>query len=181
MWESRSFSNYAIFKTTDGGKSFIEVDANHLITSHGNGDGRECTEPIAVDSEHPNIIYAGGDTAVGSSALIKSKDGGLTWKSVKGYDDLGFYKYEVDWPFIGKTRTLFKNDNIYWHHNCVAIIKKIDGKVIVGSSISGKPNIHVAEVEKVEFKILSEDLPYDNYPLSIRDDRNGNLFFTYIA
>ena len=173
--------NYAIFKTTDGGKSFIEVDVSHLITSHGNGDGRECTEPIAVDPDHPNIIYAGGDTAVGSSALIKSKDGGLTWKPVKGYDDLGFYKYEVDWPFIGKTRTLLKDDNTYWHHNGVAVIKIIDGKVIVGSSIAGKPNIHVADVEKDEFTVLSEDLPYDNYPLSIRDDRNGNLFFTYIA
>ena len=173
--------NYAIFKTTDGGKSFIEVDVSNLITSHGNGDGRECTEPIAVDPDHPYIVYAGGDTAVGSSALIKSIDGGLTWKPVKGYDDLGFYKYEVDWPFIGKTRTLLKDDNTYWHHNGVAVIKIIDGKVIVGSSIAGKPNIHVADVEKDEFTVLSEDLPYDNFPLSIRDDRNGNLFFTYIA
>ena len=173
--------NYAIFKTTDGGKSFIEIDISNLITSHGNGDGRECTEPIAVDPDHPNIIYVGGDTAVGSSALIKSIDGGLTWKPVKGYDDLGFYKYEVDWPFIGKTRTLLKDDNTYWHHNGVAVIKIINGKVIVGSSIVGQPNIHVADVQKDEFTVLSEDLPYDNFPLSIRDDRNGNLLITYIA
>ena len=171
----------AIFKTTDGGKTFKEIDVSHLITSHGNGDGRECTEPIAVDPDHPYIIYAGGDTAVGGSALIKSTDGGLTWNAVKGYDDLGFYKYEVDWPFVGKTRTLLKDDNTYWHHNGVAVIKIINGKVIVGSSIKGEPNIHVADVDKDEFTVLSEDLPYDNFPLSIRDDRNGNLFFTYIA
>ena len=172
---------YAIFKTTDGGQTFKEIDISHLITSHGNGDGRECSEPIAVDPDHPYIIYAGGDTAVGSSCLIKSIDGGLTWNPVKGYDDLGFYKYEVDWPFIGKTRTLLKDDNTYWHHNGVAVIKIINGKVIVGSSIAGQPNIHVADVDKDEFTVLSEDLPYDNFPLSIRDDRNGNLFFTYIA
>lgn len=171
----------AIFKTTDGGKTFIEIDVSNLITSHGNGDGRECTEPIAVDPDHPNIIYAGGDTAVGSSALIKSTDGGLTWNPVKGYDDLGFYKYEVDWPFLGKTRTLLKDDNTYWHHNGVAVIKIINGKVIVGSSIAGEPNIHVADVDKDEFTVLSNDLPTENFPLSIRDDRHGNLFFTYIA
>ena len=144
-----------IFKTTDGGKTFLQIDISHLITSHGNGDGRECSEPIAVDPDHPYIIYAGGDTAVGSSALIKSIDGGLTWNPVKGYDDLGFYKYEVDWPFLGKTRTLLKDDNTYWHHNGVAVIKIINGKVIVGSSIAGEPNIHVADVDKDEFTVFS--------------------------
>ena len=171
----------AIFKTTDGGKTFKEIDISHLIMSHGNGDGRECTEPIAVDPDHPNIIYAGCDTIVNGSCLIKSIDGGLSWAPVRGYDDLGFYKYEVDWPFIGKTRTLLKDDNTYWHHNGIAVIKIIDGKVIVGSSLAGQPNIHVADIEKDEFTVLSEDLPYENYPLSIRDDGNGHLFFTYIA
>ena len=176
-------SKTAIFKTTDGGKTFKEIDVSHLIVSHGNGDGRECSEPIAVDPDNPNIIYAGGDACVNSSCLIKSVDGGETWNPVKGYDDLGFYKYKVNWPYIGEIRTLFtsEKDNSYWHHNGVAVIKIINGKVIVGSSIAGSPNIHVADVDKDEFTVLSEDLPYDNYPLSIRDDRNGSLLFTYIA
>ena len=175
--------NTAIFKTTDGGQTFKEIDISHLIVSHGNGDGRECTEPIAIDPDNPDVIYAGGDACVGSSCLIKSVDGGLTWKPVKGYDDLGFYKYKVDWPFVGIIRTLFhsEEDNRYWHHNGVAVIKIINGKVIVGSSIAGEPNIHVADVDKDEFTVLSEDLPTENFPLSIRDDGNGNLFFTYIA
>ena len=33
----------SIFKTTDGGKTFTEVDVTNLIQVHGNGDGRECT------------------------------------------------------------------------------------------------------------------------------------------
>jgi hypothetical protein len=51
----------AIFKTTDGGKTFIEIEVSDLIDVHGNGQGRECSEPISVDPDNSNIIYVGGD------------------------------------------------------------------------------------------------------------------------
>ena len=171
----------SIFKTTDGGKTFTEVDITDLIQVHGNGDGRECTEPISVDPDNPNTIYAGGDVTAGESCLIKSTDGGKTWKPVAGYDKLGFYKEEIKWPTWTDhmARSLTKGE--YNTQNGVGVIKVYGGKVYVGTSINGQANIHVADVKKDEFTVLSKDLPTENYPLSITDDGNGNLFFTYIA
>lgn len=68
----------AVYKTTDGGKTFTSVDVTEHIQVHGNGDGRECIEPIAIDPDNPDVIYAGGDVTAGKSALIKSTDGGKT-------------------------------------------------------------------------------------------------------
>ena len=170
----------AIYKTTDGGKSFTKIIISDLIEVHGNGDGRECTEPISVDPDHPNIIYAGGDVAAGDSALIKSVDGGLTWKAVKGYDDLGFFKYELKWPTWTNHIVRGATEGAYNSQSGINWVKVIDGKVYVGTSIAGKPNIHVAEVENDEFSVLSEELPNENYPLSAKYDENGNIIFTYI-
>ena len=50
-----------IFKTTDGGKTFKEINVTNLIKVMGNGDGRQFGESIAVDPDNPKIIYAGGD------------------------------------------------------------------------------------------------------------------------
>ena len=171
----------SIFKTTDGGKTFTEVDVTDLIQIHGNGDGRECSEPISIDPDNTNIIYAGGDVTAGDSCLIKSIDGGKTWKPVLGYDKLGFYKEQIKWPAWTDhmTRALTKGE--YNTQNGVAVIKVYGGKVYVGTSINGQANIHVADVDKDEFSVLSKDLPTANYPLSITDDGNGNIFFTYIA
>ena len=55
----------SIFKTTDGGKTFTQIDVTDLIQVHGNGDGRECIEPIAVDPDNPDTIYAGGMSHLG--------------------------------------------------------------------------------------------------------------------
>ena len=171
----------SIFKTTDGGKTFTEVDITDLLQVHGNGDGRECSEPISIDPDNTNIIYAGGDVTAGDSCLIKSIDGGKTWNPVLGYDKLGFFKEQIKWPAWTDhmTRALTKGE--YNTQNGVGVIKVYGGKVYVGTSINGQANIHVADVDKDEFSVLSKDLPTANFPLSITDDGNGNLFFTYIA
>lgn len=173
----------AIFKTTDGGKTFERYDVTDLIQVHGNGDGRECSEPIAVDPDNPDIIYAGGDVTAGDSALIKSTDGGKTWKAVTGYADAVEYPYTIKWPFwtdhTVKAITV-DGEQTYAQQNGVATIKIIDGKVYVGTSVTGEANVHVADVDKDEFTVLSEDLPTANYPVTISDDGNGNLFVTYI-
>ena len=171
----------SIFKTVDGGKTFSEVDITNLIQVHGNGDGRECSEPISVDPDNSDIIYAGGDVTFGESCLIKSIDGGKTWNPVKGYDNLGFFKESIKWPSWTEhmTRALTKGE--YNTQNGVGVVKIYGGKVYVGTSINGQANIHVADINKDEFTVLSKDLPTTNYPLSITDDGNGNLFFTYIA
>ena len=171
----------SIFKTTDGVKTFTEFDITDLIQVHGNGDGRECTEPISVDPDNPKVIYAGGDVTAGDSCLIKSTDAGKTWKPVKGYDKLGFYKNEIKWPTWTDHMARGVSKGEYYNQNGVDVVKVYGGKVYVGTAINGQANIHVADVDKDEFTVLSKDLPTDNFPLSITDDGNGNLFFTYIA
>ncbi len=173
-----------IYKTTDGGKTFTGTDVTEHIQIHGNGDGRECIEPIAIDPDNTDTIYAGGDVTAGESALIKSTDGGKTWNPVKGYDDLGLFKYSMKYPHWTDHIARGcedKGEQGYNQQNGIASILIEGGKVYVGTSVTGQANIHVADVKDDKFTELSSDLPNANYPVSITSDHNGNLFFTYIA
>ncbi len=177
------FSNAktVIFKTTDGGKTFTSADVTDLIQVHGNGDGRECIEPIAVDPDDPDTIYAGGDVTAGSSALIKSTDGGKTWKPVEGYDSLGLFSGELAYPsWTDHMVRGTEPSKLYNQQNGIGCVYIEGGKVYVGTSVTGQANIHVASVKDDKFEAI-EALPNTNYPLSITSDHNGNLFFTYIA
>jgi len=170
-----------IFKTTDGGKTFTSVDVTDQIQVHGNGDGRECIEPIAVDPDNTNTIYAGGDVTGGKSALIKSTDGGKTWNPVEGYDALGLFSGELKYP--SWTDHMVRGTEpakLYNEQNGIGCIYIEGGKVYVGTSVKGEPNVHVASVKDDKFEAVKA-LPNDNYPLSITSDHNGNLFFTYIG
>jgi hypothetical protein len=170
-----------IFKSTDGGDTFTQSDVTSMIQCHANGDGRECGEPIAVDPDNPDIIYAGGDVTAGDSALIKSTDGGATWNCVKGYDDLGMYTNQINWPTWDDHPVRAVESGAYNTQNGVATINIVDGKVYVGTSLTGSANVHVADVDKDEFTVLSADLPTANYPTRINYDNNGNLLITYIG
>ena len=173
-----------IYKTTDGGKTFTGTDVTEHIQIHGNGDGRECIEPIAIDPDNTDTIYAGGDVTAGESALIKSTDGGKTWNPVKEYDDLGLFKYSMKYPHWTDHIARGcedKGEQGYNQQNGIASILIEGGKVYVGTSVTGQANIHVADVKNDKFTELSSDLPNANYPVSITSDHNGNLFFTYIA
>ncbi|MBE6874933.1 MAG: 1,4-beta-glucanase [Ruminococcus albus] len=173
-----------IFKTTDGGKSFKEIDVTHLIKVMGNGDGRQCGEAIAVDPDDPNIIYAGGDVTSdenSKSALIKSTDGGETWEPVLGYDKLGLFDSTTKWPTWGSVVARSVSDGEYQTQNGVANIAITGGKVYVGTSKTGVANVHVANVSDDNFKALSADLPTNVYPSRINIDPNGDLLITYIA
>lgn len=171
----------AVFISHDGCKTFKEVDVTDMIQVMGNGDGRQCGESIAVDPDNPNIIYCGGDVASGDSALIMSEDGGDTWKSVKGYDDLGLYKNTVKWPTWTDHIVRCMTEGEYNNHNGVASIQISEGKVYVASSVTGVTNIHVADVGKDNFEELSADLPTENFPTRINLDADGNLLITYIS
>lgn len=172
----------AVYKTTDGGKTFTSVDVTEHIQVHGNGDGRECIEPIAIDPDNPDVIYAGGDVTAGKSALIKSTDGGKTWNPVMGYDELGLFTGEIKYPMW--TNNMVRGtepSKEYNQQNGIGCILIEDGKVYVGTSVTGQANIHVADVKDDKFTELSADLPTANYPCSITNDGHGNIFFTYIA
>ncbi|MDE6781850.1 MAG: 1,4-beta-glucanase [Ruminococcus sp.] len=171
-----------IYKTTDGGETFTEADVTEHIQVHGNGDGRECIEPIAIDPDNPDTIYAGGDVTAGKSGLIKSTDGGKTWNPVMGYDELGLFSGELKYPMW--TDHMVRGtepSKEYNQQNGIGCILIENGKVYVGTSVTGQTNIHVADVKDDNFTELSEDLPNENYPCSITSDKNGNIFFTYIA
>lgn len=170
-----------IFKTTDGGKTFTQTDVTEHIQVHGNGDGRECIEPIAIDPDNPDTIYAGGDVTAGKSALIKSTDGGKTWNPVMGYDDLGLFSEDLKYPMWTDHMVRGTEGKEYNQQNGIGCIFIEGGKVYVGTSVTGEANIHVASVKDDKFTALSKDLPTANYPLSITNDGQGNLFFTYIA
>lgn len=173
-----------IFKTTDGGKTFKEINVTNLIKVMGNGDGRQCGESIAVDPDNPNIIYAGGDVTSdenSKSALIKSTDGGETWEPVIGYDDLGLFSATTKWPTWTDNIARSVTSDAYQMQNGVAAIAIANGKVYVGTSAKGKENVHVANVKDDKFELLSKDLPTENYPSRVNVDANGDVIISYIA
>ncbi|SDA12573.1 hypothetical protein SAMN02910447_00613 [Ruminococcus sp. YE71] len=173
-----------IFKTTDGGKTFKEIDVTSLIKVMGNGDGRQCGESIAVDPDNPNIIYAGGDVTSdmdSKSALIKSTDGGETWEPVLGYDALGLFDNKTKWPTWVDIYARAVSEGAYNTQNGVANIAITGGKVYVGTSKKGVANVHVANVKDDKFTELSKDLPTNLLPSRINIDANGDLLISYIS
>ena len=168
-----------IFKTTDGGKTFTETDVTKMIQVHGNGDGRQNGESLAVDPDDPNTVYCGGDVYAGDSCLIKSTDGGKTWNPVKSYDALGLYKEEIKWPtWTNNMRHALIKDE-YKTQNGVACIYIYGGKVYVGTATTGKYNVAVADVKDDKFTDLSTELDAENYPGRITGDGRGNIFFSF--
>ena len=125
----------AIYKTTDGGKTFTEIEITNMIQVHGNGDGRQCTEPIGVDPDNHNTIYVGGDVTFGESALIKSTDGGKTWNYVLGYNKLGLYKYDIKYPSWTNRITRGTINGSYSQQNGVDALKIYDGKIYVATGV----------------------------------------------
>lgn len=173
-----------IFKTTDGGKTFKEINVTDLIKVMGNGDGRQCGESIAVDPDNPNVIYAGGDVtakADSKSALIKSTDGGETWEPVIGYDELGLFSETTKWPTWTDNIARSVTNGEYQTQNGIANIVISDGKVYVGTSAKDVGNVHVASTSDDKFELLSKDLPTDVFPSRLIADANGNIIITYIA
>jgi len=170
-----------IFRSRDGGKTFDRIDVTDLIQVHGNGEGRQFGEAIAVDPDNPDIIYCGGDVASGDSALIMSQDGGDTWEAVKGYDDLGLFTESIKWPTWTNHMARALDNGEYYHQNGVSIVHIQDGKVYVGTSIKGENSLVVADVGSDKFEPLSKDLPIDYYPSRINVDADGNLLISYVG
>jgi len=76
------FSNgkTAIFRSSDYGNTFDTVVVTAQFLAHGNGDGRQTGEKLAVDPQNGAILFCGSRT----KGLFKSSDSGKTWMSVAG-------------------------------------------------------------------------------------------------
>lgn len=90
----------AVVYTKDGGKTFKSTEVSNLpFFVHGNGDGRNAGERIAVDPKNSNIIYCG--SRVGTP-LIMSTDGGKSFKAVSTFPKV--YNSSVAWPSWDATK-----------------------------------------------------------------------------
>ena len=71
----------AILISNDYGATFTSVVVTSQFTAHGNGDGRQTGERLAVDPNNSKILYCG----TRSNGLFKSTDAGLTWSKVSSF------------------------------------------------------------------------------------------------
>lgn len=167
----------AIFKTTDGGQTFTQVDVTDLIQTHANGDGRHFGERLVIDPEDTNTLYCGGRTG----GLIKSTDGGETWAYVQGFQDLALFSGTTNWPTWTDNivNIVDADDTAYNSTNGVSSLAISDGKLFVGVSVQGKTNVYVSSDNGETFEPLSKDLPTDTYPSRFNLDADGNLLISY--
>lgn len=68
----------AVMISEDYGATFETVDISEQWRVHGNGMGRQSGEKLAVDPNHPDVLFAGTRAA----GLFKSMDAGRTWENV---------------------------------------------------------------------------------------------------
>jgi hypothetical protein len=70
-----NYGKTAILRSADYGASFDTVIVTSQIKAHGNGNGRQTGEKLAVDPKNSAILFCGSRTA----GLWKSTDTGRTW------------------------------------------------------------------------------------------------------
>ena len=172
------FSNQktAIMYSKDGGKTFETADVTSLIFAHGNGQGRNCGERIAVDPNNSDIIFCGGRA---NNPLIKSEDGGKTWKAVSSLSEA--YTHSVKWPSWGSNTYPTTPDE----NGTTAVV--FDGssvkngktqRIFVGISRTGASNLYVSEDGGSTWSGIPS-LPTQYIPCRMKMDSKGRLLIAY--
>ncbi|HOU67278.1 MAG TPA: hypothetical protein PKW49_01675 [Paludibacteraceae bacterium] len=171
------FSNQktAVMYSKDGGKTFNTSDITNLLFVHGNGDGRNCGERIAVDPNNSNIIFCGGRA---NNPLIKSTDGGKTWTAV---NFPAVYSTSVNWPSWGSNSVKTTPDNngitnVVFDKNKKA--NSATSRIFVGVSRTNDSNVYVSEDGGASWSAITS-LPTKWMPLRMKMDPDGNLLISY--
>ncbi|HEV8368340.1 MAG TPA: hypothetical protein VGQ39_10350 [Pyrinomonadaceae bacterium] len=71
-----AFSGSGLFKTTDGGASWVELDEKSATGLPSKPWGRLA---VAVAPSKPNVVYASIEAEIPKDGLYRSDDGGKTW------------------------------------------------------------------------------------------------------
>ncbi len=153
--EYYSSGKTAVMRSEDYGKTFETVEVTDMITVHGNGNGRQNGERIAVDPNDGNVIFAGGR----KGGLIKSSDSGKTWAAVDSFP-------------IKSTENGNGINGI--------VIDQLTGKIYAAVSQKGTENIFVSD-NSGESWSAAKGLPADYMPQRIKSDGAGNIYITYGA
>lgn len=172
------FSNAmtAVMFSKDGGKTFTTVDVSGLLRVHGNGNGRNCGERIAVDPNNGDVIFAGGRAG---SPVIKSVDGGKTWNAVSTFPNV--YETSVNWPSWTNNSLPTTSDQ----NGVTAVVfdgSQKDGgvtsRIFVGVSRTSGSNVYVSEDGGSSWAAVS-GLPSNLIPCRMKMDPDNNLLIAY--
>lgn len=166
----------SILYTKDGGKTFKEAEvSNAPLYVHGNGDGRNAGERIAVDPNNSDIIYAAGRAG---SPLIASFDGGASWGPQGSFPNV--YTTKVMWP------AWTSNSQATTENGCGVVAIVFDeskrmaagrtGRIFVGVSRSGADNVYVSEDGGDQWKPVTIDNSMN--VVRMKMDGAGNLIVT---
>ena len=167
----------AVLYTKDGGKTFKEADLTSMpFYVHGNGDGRNAGERIAVDPNNGDVLFVGGRLG---TPLLKSTDGAKTWSKVVSFPNV--YTSSAKWPSWGSsTYPTTENQNGI---SCVVIdgSKKLangnSARIFVGVSRTGSENIYMSE-DGGESWTGIDAIPDNLMPVRMKLDPDGNLLMT---
>lgn len=166
----------AVMYSNDGGETFSTTDVTKLLFVHGNGQGRNCGERIAVDPNNGKIIFCGGRV---NTPLIKSTDGGESWEAVTGLSSV--YTSQTNWPsWESKSYATTPDQN-----GTTAVVfdgsQKADGKtqrIFVGISRTNSANVYVSEDAGASWSAVAA-LPTQYIPCRMKMDPDGNLLIAY--
>ena len=176
--EYLSSQKTAVLYSNDGGATFKESDLNSLpIYVHGNGDGRNNGERIAVDPNNGKVLLVGGRLG---KPLAMSTDGAKTWTAVTTFPSV--YTSSASWPAWESTKQP-TTDN----QNGISSVvfdgsqKLSNGntaRIFVGVSRSSAANVYKTEDGGATWTVVST-LPTTYMPLRMKMDPDGNLLIVY--
>ncbi|MCL1904287.1 MAG: lamin tail domain-containing protein [Oscillospiraceae bacterium] len=157
----------AIMKSTDGGRTFLTIDVSFHIRVHGNGDGRNNGERIAVDPT-TGSVYAGGRTGY----LIKGINEGLEWFK-SGLENV--MNATKNWP-SWTSNSVKTTDN---ENGICSVVVGSNGHVYAAVSKTGEANIWRSTNGGTSWSILSTALPTNLFPQKLKFAPSGELLITY--